>query len=379
MAPKARVTAGCVVVLLASLVFCATERWFTTRIFEPVNTPITLHEGRFETEFRLNLREEYAMQIELGNSPDDWAGDEADKCNVFRLRQVEWRILRLAGSKVQSEELWAEWDPASPLRIFWSEFRATPGRYRARLEIPASAACLNPRDPRLIIWTDRYSYNIACGWIEFLCFLIGSSGVLLALRGVWQWLIGLFQKDSSLRMLPEIAVRNVTVRVQHRPMAMISGFTNLTVAWIGVLSALVVIFYWWLILPIRQYGWTIDFKTTKVGAAAVSPWAETMSVYIDGQGRFFVNGKIVDETPLEERLREELSKRAVWTVYVEADAGSSFQETAYAMDAIEGLGGKVIWITPKTRKEWEESKEKPLVRVHYPSGAHGWRRPDPTE
>jgi len=379
MGPRVRVIAGCVATLLAGLVFWGTERWFTTRIFEPLHIPIFLNAGRFETEFRVNLSEHYGMQIELDNSSDDWGPDDPNKCNEFRLRQVEWRIFRLAESKGQNGELWAEWDPASPLYIFWSRFRATPGRYLARLEIPASATCLNPRHPQLIIWTDRSSYNEACGWIEFFCFLIGSSGVLLAVRGVWQWIAGLFRRENSLRMLPEIAVRNVTARVRHRPMAMISGFTNLTVTWIGVLCSLVVIFYWCLILPMRQYGLTVNFRSPGGGAVTASPWAETMSVYIDGQGRFFVNGKIVDETPLEERLRGELSKRAVWTVYVEADAGSSFQQTVFAMDTIEGLGGKVIWITPKTRKEWEESKEKSLIRVYYPSGPHGWRKADPTQ
>lgn len=356
MIPGKRVIAGSVVALLAFLIFWTTERWFTTRIFEPLRIPISLQTGRFETEFRVNLREEYGMQIRVDDSSDDWYPDDANKCNEFRLRQVEWRIYRLAESKGQSPELWAEWDPTSPVRIFWSTFRATPGRYRARLEIPASATCLNARHPQLVVWTDRRSYNEACGWVEFFCFLIGSSGLLLAVRGVWQGISQLFQRENSLRMLPEIAARNVTARVRHRPMAMISGFTNLTVSWIGVLCALVVIFYSWLIMPLRQYGLAMDFKLPTAAAIAASPWEETMSVYIDGQGRFLVNGKSIGDTPLEVRLREELSKRAVWTVYVEADAGSTFMQTAYAMDTIEGLGGKVIWITPKTRKEWEKEK-----------------------
>jgi len=74
---------------------------------------------------------------------------------------------------------------------------------------------------------------------------------------------------------------------------------------------------------------------------------------VDARGRFFVNGKI--EKQLERRLREELGRRMVWIVYVEADANASFYQVIYAMDKITGLGGKVVWITPKTRKEWEET------------------------
>lgn len=356
MGPKTRVVAGIVLTLLAGLVFWATERWLTTRIFEPLRIPISLNAGQFETEFRTNLYAEYSMQIGLDFSEDDWYVDETDRCNEFRLRQVEWRIFRVADS--QGEELWAASDPASPLRIFLSEFRAKPGKYRVRLEIPASTTCLNSRHPRLIISTGRYSYDRACGWIELFCFLMGSSGALLALRGILHWLAGLLFPTTEPRIFAEIALRNVTRRVRHRPLEAMASLNNLAVAWIAVLCAIIVIFYWFLIRPYPLYGLAVDFGTQRATVPVDSPWPETLSVYIDAQGRFHLNGKIVESEKLEERLKEELGKRVVWSVYVEADANVNFYEAVYAMDTITGLGGKVIWITPKTRNEWERNAVK---------------------
>jgi hypothetical protein len=49
----------------------------------------------------------------------------------------------------------------------------------------------------------------------------------------------------------------------------------------------------------------------------------------------------------------------VWTEYFEADNASLFQETAFAIDTIQRLGAKVIWITPKMREEWQAAKGWP--------------------
>jgi Iap family predicted aminopeptidase len=50
-------------------------------------------------------------------------------------------------------------------------------------------------------------------------------------------------------------------------------------------------------------------------------------------------------------LREELGKQMVWTVYFEADDKIPFGTAVYAMDAIQGMGAKVEWITPQIREE----------------------------
>jgi hypothetical protein len=53
-------------------------------------------------------------------------------------------------------------------------------------------------------------------------------------------------------------------------------------------------------------------------------------------------------------VQEGLLRRGVWVVHFEADYDCLFTEATYAIDPIQGLGAKVIWITPKTREEWKQ-------------------------
>ena len=54
---------------------------------------------------------------------------------------------------------------------------------------------------------------------------------------------------------------------------------------------------------------------------------------------------------LRATLEEELSRRALWTVYFEADDDVAYGEAVYAIDTIQGLGAQVYWITPQVRQE----------------------------
>lgn len=380
MGRQARIVTGTVVALLAGLVFWETERWFTTRIFEPVSVPPSLVSERFETQFAINLPQDYDVLIKLDYSVDDWFENDSTKCKAQRLDKLSWRVLLLPAVDGDSKMPWATVEEADGYSVYLGHFRGLAGRYRLELKIPQTAACLNARHPHLIVRTDRQPYLDRCGRIELVCLLLGLTGILFAAGGIRRGLWMDAPSQETPRIFPEIALRNVIRRTRHRQLETIANLNNLTVMWTAVLCAMIVIFYWLLIRPYPLYGLAVEFRSPRgVAVQAPSPWQKTMSVYIDGQDRFYVNGEHVERARLEERLREELSKRVEWSVYVEADAGSSFRETLHAMDEIEGLGGKVIWITPKTRREWAESKERSLTRVYYPAGAHGWRKADPTQ
>jgi hypothetical protein len=69
-----------------------------------------------------------------------------------------------------------------------------------------------------------------------------------------------------------------------------------------------------------------------------------------------VNGPLIPKDELATKLKEEFSKRMVWTVYFEADDASNFGNTTYSIDTIQGLGAKVFWITPQVRKELNDEQ-----------------------
>jgi len=99
--------------------------------------------------------------------------------------------------------------------------------------------------------------------------------------------------------------------------------------------------------PVPSHGLFVGLKPES--AAQPSPWADMTSVYISPT-QFYVNGNPIERKNLHSKLLEALSKQMVWTVYFEAHRDCTFEEAAYAMDTIQSLGAKVVWLTPKTRE-----------------------------
>jgi len=81
-----------------------------------------------------------------------------------------------------------------------------------------------------------------------------------------------------------------------------------------------------------------------------------VSVYIGARKGFLVNGQPVERNELGAELREKLGKQMVWTVYLEADRDCLYMDAVYAIETIQGLGAKLIWITPRTREEWKQKQ-----------------------
>lgn len=100
----------------------------------------------------------------------------------------------------------------------------------------------------------------------------------------------------------------------------------------------------------------MDFKEARAVGVEKSPWGETVAVYADAKRGFLVNGQPAKGEELGAKLQEKLGRQMVWTVYFESDDGCTFMDTAYAIDTIQGLGARVIWIAPKDRAEWKQKE-----------------------
>src|SRR5262249_16327552 len=134
-------------------------------------------------------------------------------------------------------------------------------------------------------------------------------------------------------------------------MTMLSAFS---VSGICVLTILLIIFP--MFGPLPQHGLLIFWKKPQPAVTDANPWARTMGVYIRHPSQIYLNGEPVMWDEFEARLREELSHRAEWTISVEADADTAFMDTVHVTDMIQGLGGKVVWITPKMRERWKQQQ-----------------------
>ena len=194
---------------------------------------------------------------------------------------------------------------------------------------------------------------------NFFAVSLCGAGIWLFLRGVYIALGGRVRKRLLPRIFPEMELRNWTAWKGKRnsPSLVITSLNSFSVLWMCVLLILLIIFVIFHSARTSK-GLYINWVKRSHIAATESPWAETMSIYIRADGDFLVNGKAIHDKSLESMLREELGHRVVWTVYLEANKDTAFTGTVHAIDTIQGLGGKVVWITPKIRKEWKEQAEE---------------------
>jgi biopolymer transport protein ExbD len=203
----------------------------------------------------------------------------------------------------------------------------------------------------LVVWASRYLDEFEQLWalIEYGCLVLGFTGVVLLLRALGGWLLGDAAEKQALRIFPGMTLRNVIPMQRHRPMPLMRELPNFGLLLSSVLFVLVIIFS--MFGPRTPHGLLVDIRERTAVAGQKSPWAQTLGVYVDGRGQFYVNGKVVAQEDLRAMLQEELGRRAVWTVYFEANEECAFMNATYAFDTIQGLGAKVVWITPRIRQE----------------------------
>jgi biopolymer transport protein ExbD len=344
MAQKTLAAVGLMAFVTAVLVSWGTNRWVYTRTFDPVDMGVLLEPGQIRSgEFEINLRETYWVNIHIDYRIDDYYDD--GRCSFRNLGAKHWRIFRIGPGSSMGRELWARsYDLGKGQNA--DGFRGIPGRYEVEWDVPAGAACLNPRHPRLQVSAFSEKYLNFAALAQYPCLILGGSGAMLALRALWSWLLA-FAPKQQLRMFPELVLRSVTALPSSHAPAPIVDMSNFGVVWGGILFVLMSMFA--VNTPIPSYGVLINVNQAGLAPSKASPWTRTASVYIR-RLQFYVNETPIDRDKLRSKLLEALSKQMVWSVYLEADSDSNFGDAVYAMDTIRGVGAKVVWITPKMRE-----------------------------
>lgn len=350
MPPKTLVKVGIAGVLLPLAVFWMTSHWIDTRSFEPVNMLVVLKAGRPQTvDFEINLQENYYVGLSADYSLDDWSDG---KCNSKTLADADWKVYRLQTGTATSKELWASPEREGQVPI---GFRGLRGKYQLEWSVSDAAMCLNARHPQLSVWTSQDEYRTAFGFVLLACILIAMVGAGSVLRALVISLQGAPGPRRALRIFPNMSMTNVIPLPRHRPMPIMRVLPDFRIAWFCIIGVLTILFFLFLTgWGIKSNGLTVDFKGERSVIVEKNPWAETMAVYVDKKRAFCVNGKKVPREELRSKLEEELLRRGVWVVYLEADENCLYMDAVYAMDTIQGLGARLIWITPKTREEWKK-------------------------
>jgi biopolymer transport protein ExbD len=193
--------------------------------------------------------------------------------------------------------------------------------------------------------------------VQFAMFLIVIA-LPLAGAGIWfSWraLTRRLRIDTASRRTPQIfpgvPIRNVLPWKPQKLATVMKDLPSFGIFTSILLNILMFIFMIFM-TPGTPAGLMIPMTLRDPGAGLDSPRTETLGVYVAAGGQFYVNGQAVARDQLGEKLRQELGKRVVWTVYVEADDDVEFARLNFVFDTIKGLGAEVYWITPRVREEW---------------------------
>jgi biopolymer transport protein ExbD len=181
---------------------------------------------------------------------------------------------------------------------------------------------------------------------------LAGAGGLLVLRSAISTLPKRWESDQCPRVFPGLILRNILPRHSLRPTPLITQLPNFGLVCGAVLWILVFLFM--IFRPRPPYGLPIKLRTHDSVMWTNSPWQETLRVYLAVGERYYINGQAAPREELSARLRQELARRAVWTIYFEADSDTLNMDAIYAMDTIQGLGANLIWITPRVREELQQ-------------------------
>lgn len=110
--------------------------------------------------------------------------------------------------------------------------------------------------------------------------------------------------------------------------------------------------------PRAPTGLMVHLPSRYVAALPRAPQSESLGVYVDTGGRFYVNGEVVSRDQLRARLQAELGRRSLWIVYIEANDDIEFRQAVYAIDTIQGLGARVYWVTRRVREELNKTGDR---------------------
>lgn len=335
---------GLIIILASLLLILAAKHWYETRIFVPLDQPISLAQGRINTpEFKINLSGGYWVYIDL-NQNYDW--DRS--CDSGRIR-ARWKLSRRGQIVKTSVRPWTQ--DGIIVGPSLEYFDASPGNYRLQLELLSDASCLDRYGPQLRVASyesigDNY---LAVIWI--LTFTIIAGGLLV----VRSYIPVKIAPEVNLSVTGSESFEAGTLVHLRKPRKAARRFSNipsfgLVATWVLV-SILIPA---WIINPLlnlTRQSKGIWVHMPKIRPAIPIPTKDDFPVLrLGGRGgeiAFFVNSKPVTIHEVRDALNSALQARKARFVYLAVDPELNYSDAAQGIDIIHSVKAQVILYTPK--------------------------------
>ena len=335
---RARTLIGLGLAILGMGSFVIVKRWIDTRIFVPVDIPVSLTAGHIRTgPFRINVEQGYSIWIDF-----DQSTYFNPMCSSYSTLKTTWTLYR--DGRVQTQ-----WDAPVLQDGYLEGFNATKGFYDLDVHVLADASCLNANRPRLRVVTSRDDDSFYAGvvlWTGAIFFVIGISLVVLDWRG------GVFKEPEQSAIVtnaPSVGqnfqwAQKLPLR---RPIVGMPAFGLLA----GMVFAILAMLMMMLTGAFRYTPRGLWVHLLKTGAVPVKPdaWTEPVIVVVTDAGpgqepALSVNSRVVAWDGLASVLKRELSVRREWTVYVEGDDCVAWANVVNVIDIARSDGAKVFLV-----------------------------------
>ena len=175
----ARVGLALVLIPLASLGGWAA--WYFTRVWLPLNIPISLARGHVRAEFDINVESRYAMQIEL-NAGRTRLSDAMNLAAVAWSVSKEECILTRGTGGLRTRSIGGS--------DLFGAFQGGKGHYVVDLDVLEDQSRLNVYKPWLLIYEDggKYFSTTDLGALFLLALLLGGPvGASMTILGAVHW------------------------------------------------------------------------------------------------------------------------------------------------------------------------------------------------
>ena len=354
--PNALVGAGLVVIGLVW--YAGWSWWFSTRLWTPLDIPISLARGHFRTQgFPINVTASYLFYIEVRDEFDVEGGPCESGVRCPSALAMSWSLSERGRIVTGGENF--------PTGRVLGGFSVGPGLYTLDLDIRQDGSRLNAGAPHLVVFESGDVYSrVASRKAQALVLLLVSGAVgicLMILAAATEW-----QKigDASTRNYPltqpgsppapeprpPARGRDSFVSLPRSPRGRDFGlsFFALCAAFIAVLTMLGMV-----VIKAMDGRSAQGFpvRLPKRGVVAMRlPGIQPVLVEIRltehrQRPEVYVNSQPVQWDDLDAVLRKQLSIRPPnWPVYLEGDPNMDFGWAAKAIDVIRGAHAEVMLV-----------------------------------
>ncbi|HET6180296.1 MAG TPA: biopolymer transporter ExbD [Candidatus Sulfotelmatobacter sp.] len=327
---------GIAFILLGVAGYAAVQHWLNSRIFVPVDMPVSLAAGHIRTgPFRINLENYYWVQIDTGQSQQ-----VNPRCDSYSLLRTSWVLYR--EGKIVDKVVY---------RPDFAGFSADPGTYDLDVEVLSDASCLNAGHPRLRVAGERESFESNAAllkWGAELCVAMGVS--LMAIVGVGRFVT----RPSEILSVTGSESRGQNFQwAQRLPLRRpISGLPSFGLM-AAIMYAMFTMVMMWMEQPVIPMVLMVHLLKPGAAPAKSDTWTDPLMVRVKEGGlgcppNLYVNEKQVAWEDLDRVLKQELAVRREWVVYVGGDDNVDWNSVVNVIDVAKGRGARVVLTTGNT-------------------------------